>query len=164
MRLDHRLTAAGLMSVIFIAGGVAGGFVARAIIEDAPRQVREWDGVRDGDRDRDRRGDRGGSRGGPPGDPRALMSSRAVEQMARRLELSEEQRDSVDVILERGRDRTSAVFSDLGPRLRALLDSTNLELREQFDSAQQMEFDQILQEDRGVLGRRFVPPDSTPDR
>ena len=165
MRLDHRLAAAGLMSVIFIAGGVAGGFATRAFVDDGGYpQTREWDRDRSGDRDRNWRGDRGGSRGGPPGEPRALMSSRAVEQIARRLDLSDEQRDSVAAILDRGRDRASAVFADIGPRLRTLLDSTNTELRAQLDSAQQVDFDMILQEDRGVLGRRFIPPDSTGDR
>lgn len=92
------------------------------------------------------------------------MSSRAVEQLTGRLGLSSEQGDSLDAILERGRDSASTVFGEIGPRLRTVLDSTNAQIRSMLEPTQQEEFDQILQEDRGVLGRRFVPPDSTQDR
>jgi hypothetical protein len=159
MRLDHRLAAAGLMTVIFVSGGVAGGFVTRAFFPDRP-DVRQWDGNRTVDRDWNRRGDRGG-RGGQPGDPRAFVSSRAVEQLTGRLDLSEEQHDSLEVIFETGRERASTVFADIGPRLRMVLDSTNAEIRALLDPAQQEEFDRILEEDRDVLGRRFIPSDST---
>ena len=89
------------------------------------------------------------------------MSSRAVEQLIERLGLSEEQGDSLDAILETGRDRASTVFTEVGPRLRTVLDSTNEQIRALLDPAQQEEFNQILEEDRDVLGRRFVPPDSS---
>jgi hypothetical protein len=181
MRLDHRLTAAALMAAIFIAGGVAGGFAARAFVPDRGPEWRDGEWTRDRTSDRDwsrdrewsRQGDWGsrggppgdwGNRGGPPGDPRAFTSSRAVEQLTRRLDLSEEQHDSLEVILETGRERASMVFADIGPRLRTVLDSTNVEIRALLDPTQQEEFDRILEEDRDVLGRRFVPGDSIPSR
>lgn len=159
MRLDHRLAAAGLMAALFVSGGLAGGFFTKAFLDGRPAAETRRDGDARPDRDRER-GRRGGNRGGPPGDPRALMSSRAVDQLARRLELSDTQRDSVEAVLERGRQRASGLFAEVGPRLRAVLDTTNVQIRSLLDPPQQAEFDSILQEDRGILGRRFLPPDS----
>ena len=156
MRLDNRLMALALMAAIFVSGGVTGVFVARATQPERPAFERRWEGQRPGERDRGRRGDRNGR----PRDPRAMMSSRAVEHLARRLELSPEQQKSVDVILERQRERASAVFEDIGPRLRTVLDSTNAQIRAILSPEQQAGFDAIIQEDRGVLGRRYGPPDS----
>lgn len=169
MRLDNRLMAVGLMAAIFVSGAITGVFVTRATQPERPTFDRRWDGPRSEERSGDRsveRPDRSGERdrshrGGSPRDPRAIMSSRAVDHLARRLELTPEQRDSVDAILERQRERAGAVFADIGPRLRTVLDSTNTQIREILDPGQQTEFDAIIQEDRGVLGRRFTPPDSS---
>lgn len=89
------------------------------------------------------------------------MESRAVEEMVRELGLSEAQRLSVESILERQRSSASQVFSSMGPQLRALLDSTNVEIRRTLAPAQQILFDQMVLDARGLLGRRY---DSRPSR
>ena len=168
MKLDSRLAAAGIMVAVFLSGAITGGVLSRAVLDDGPPFDRPWE--RDG-----RRGDWRGPDRGPdrrpgedpdhdrrdrPREPRGVMSSRAVDHLAERLELTDAQRDSLVVILERQRERASAVFEDVGPRLRAVLDSTTSHIRAMLDPEQQAEFDAIVQEDRDVLGRRFAPPDS----
>lgn len=161
MRLDSRFAAAAVMAAVFVSGAVTGGVLSRTVFDDDPRP--EW--ARDRD---DRRGpDRGPREGADrerrdgPRAPRGIMSSRAVEHLADRLELREPQRDSLEAILERQRARAAAVFEDIGPSLRAVLDSTTTDIRQMLDPDQQAEFDAIVREDRGVLGRRWVPRDST---
>lgn len=165
MRMSSRLAAGVIVATTFVAGAVTGGVVSRVILDEGPgfERTSERDGVRRGDRDgpdRGRRGDRGRRDGGPRG-PSGIMSSRAVDYLAQRLELSDAQRDSLEVILERQREQANAVFQDVGPRLRAVLDSTTTAIRALLEPGQDAEFDAILEEDRGVLGRRSAPDDST---
>lgn len=168
MRLDSRLAAAGVMVAVFLSGAVAGGVLSRTVLDDGPGFERTWD--RDGRRG-DRPGPERGSRDGAgrdrrdgPREPRGIISSRAVDHLADRLELTEPQRDSLNTILERQRERAAAVFEDVGPRLRAVLDSTTTHIRAMLEPAQQAEFDAIVEEDRDVLGRRYVPRDSADGR
>lgn len=162
MRLDSRLVAAGIMAAVFVSGAVTGAVVGPTVLDDRtsfdgrPSPTR-WDGDR---REDGRRGDRDGPDRRRPREPRGLISSRAVEHLSERLELDGVQRDSLEAILERQRGAAAAVFEDIGPRLRTVLDSTNIQIRALLDPDQQAEFDAIIQEDRDVLGRRFVPPDS----
>ena len=162
MKWNNRLAAAGIMAAVFVSGGFAGGALTYAVGQrDAFEMDREgrwggngsWDGG--GRRDGNRSGESGGRRGERPRDPRALMESRAVEEMVRKLGLSEAQRLSVESILERRLSSASKVFSNMGPQLRALLDSTNVEIRRTLTLAQQTLFDQMVAVDRGLLGRRY---------
>lgn len=164
MRLDSRLAAAGVMVAVFLSGAVTGGVLSRTVLDDGPSFERS--------RDRDlRREERSGPDRGPregpdrgrregPREPRGILSSRAVEHLADRLELTAPQQDSLRAVLDRQQERASAVFQDVGPRLRAVLDSTTSQIRALLDPGQQAEFDAIVQEERGVLGRRWVPGDS----
>lgn len=165
MTSGSRLAAAGIMAAVFLSGAVTGAVLSRTVLDDRPSFERSSDrDGRWGERPRpDRRPggepDRDHREGPRP--PRGIISSRAVEHLAARLDLSEPQRASLDSILERQRERASAVFREVGPRLRTVLDSTNAQIRMMLDSAQQAEFDAIIREDREVLGRRFTPRDST---
>ena len=162
MKWSNRLAASGIMAALFVSGGMAGAALTYGVSQkDGPETALE--GRRDGNRDgrrggggRANRGWDGGGRGGErPRDPRALMESQAVEEMVRQLGLSEAQRLMVESILERQRSSASKVFASMGPQLRALLDSTNVEIRRSLAPAQQTLFDQMVLDDRVLLGRRY---------
>jgi hypothetical protein len=84
-----------------------------------------------------------------------------VESLTARLELRDQQRDSLEAILESQRAQASTVFQEMWPRLNATVDSANALFRRVLDPDQQARFDSLLDENRGVLGR---PPPPSPGR
>jgi hypothetical protein len=70
-----------------------------------------------------------------------------------RLSLTEEQRASVDQIMQRRNGQTEALLQDVYPRLRAQVDSANLEIRALLTPEQQTEFDRLREEMRPPAGR-----------
>ena len=154
MRWNNRLAAAAIMSTLFVAGGVAGGAIVYALEQGDAAESGRPD-LREGDRSG--YAGRGGGRwgGDRPGDPRAFMESRALDEMAKHLGLTETQRTSVEAIFERQRTWASRVMADIGPRMRALLDSANAEIRQTLTEEQQAVFDVMVREDRVILGQRY---------
>jgi hypothetical protein len=157
MKMDNRLAAAGVMLALFVSGGVTGGVVVH-LVESGARAEARWERRDDGD-DRDGNGRRRGRR---PGDPRSFATERAVERLAERLELTGEQRDAVQAILEGQRAAAGEVFQEMAPRLQSLVDSTHARIRGLLDDEQRARFEELLRVDRGLLGRPPPPPpDST---
>lgn len=151
MKLTNRMAAAGLMVGLFVAGGIAGGAAMYFLGSGQDRDVPGWERRSQGDRDAERHR-------GRPGDPRSFTTDRVVERLENRLELTSEQRDSVAAILERQRTAASAVFREMGPRLRATVDSANTRIRDLLDENQRARFEELLRRERGVLGQP-PPPD-----
>lgn len=156
MKMSSRLAAAAVMGGLFLAGGVTGGSLVSVLDGNGARFERDADDARDAGR---RRGGR--DRDGPR-EPR-LTTERVVKGLARRLDLTEEQRDTVEAILEAQGREARRMFREMAPALRTLMDSTNVEIRALLTPAQQAEFDTLLAEDRNLLRRRYDPPDSVRD-
>ncbi len=151
--MDSRLAAAGVMLTLFLVGGVTGGVAVHLVEARAERAA--WEARRERAREHDDRNRR-------PGDPRSFASSRVMDRLTERLALTPPQQDSVEAILDRQRSAANAVFREMGPRLKAMVDSTNARIRVLLDAEQQVRFDELLQEDRGVLGRpQSAQSDST---
>lgn len=62
------------------------------------------------------------------------------------LELTQDQRARIDGILERRRGETDRFWSDAGPKLSAIMDSTRAEIRSVLTPAQREEYDRIRAE------------------
>jgi Spy/CpxP family protein refolding chaperone len=78
-----------------------------------------------------------------------------------RLSLTEEQRASVDQVMQRRNAETEALLQGMYPRLRAQVDSANVEIRALLTPEQQAEFDRLREEMRpppGGGGRGPRPP------
>ena len=146
---NNRMAAAGLLLGLFLSGAVAGGAAVHFLDSRGPLE-RSAETRRDRDGDDDRRR-------GRQGDPRSFTSTRVLDRLEQRLGLTTEQRDSVEAILEGQRSAASEVFREMGPTLRATIDSANARIRGILDDEQRVRFDELLQQDRGVLGR---PPPS----
>lgn len=145
--MNSRFAAAGVMAGLFLAGAVTGGAVVHYVADDAPRETR-MDRDRGGaDRDNDHR----------RRNPRSFTAQRVVESLTEQLELTTEQRDSLETILEVQRTQASTVFQEMWPRLSSTVDSANALFRQILDPAQQERFDELLRENRGVLGRPPPP-------
>jgi predicted dehydrogenase len=154
MRIDNRLAAAGVMLALFVSGGVTGGVLVH-LVEQGTRPDARWERRDDDEPDMD-----GRRRGRRPGDPRSFATERAVERLAERLELTGEQRDAVQAILEGQRAAAGEVFQEMAPRLQSLVDSTHARIRGLLDDEQRARFEELLRVDRGLLGR---PPPQPPD-
>lgn len=143
--MNRRLAAAGVMTGLFVAGAISGGAVVHVLEADPPSVSRGSD--RDGSRDDDRR----------RRSPRSFTSERVIESLTERLELTPEQQDSLQAILEAQRSQANEVFQEMMPRLSTTVDSANALFRRILELDQQERFDALLRENRGVLGR---PPPS----
>jgi hypothetical protein len=75
------------------------------------------------------------------------------------LNLSDEQRASVDEVLSRRRAETEALLEALYPQLRAQVDSANGEIRALLTTEQQEAFDRFRQEMEAGRGRPPGPGD-----
>ena len=146
MSFDNRTVAGLVMVGLFVMGGVTGGMVTGLLTrDDAPTR---FDGRPDGVRRPPPRG--------VPG-PRSVLPAQYLDRLDRELELSEEQRDSIEAILEAQRRQAQATLEELGPVLRAGLDSAMSQVRAVLHSDQQDRFDSLVVREREILGRRLPP-------
>jgi Spy/CpxP family protein refolding chaperone len=78
------------------------------------------------------------------------------------LDLSAEQRGRVDAILERRRGEMDVLWQEARPRMRALVDSTEAEIKRVLSPEQRLEFDRMREEGRklGLKRQRDWKPDS----
>jgi uncharacterized membrane protein len=96
-----------------------------------------------------------------PGGTRVMITATdAVPTDLEGLSLSPEQRDSVRAAIRRGRDRVLRVVDDFDPRMRAALDTTNVEIRAVLDSTQRVRFDSLRRASGPTLQRRLIRTDS----
>jgi Spy/CpxP family protein refolding chaperone len=146
-----KLVAVLTLLVVFVAGGLVGAAVERG---------RDHGG---------RRGEgppRGDRRGGPP--PMFAEGS----PIARRLNLTDAQRDSIERITERDRVRADSLFRETRRGMRARFDSTMTAVDAVLTPAQRAEWQKIRQEwqaregrggrGRGGPGRRGGPDGGMP--
>lgn len=147
------ITAGAMLLSVFMAGILAGA----AVIElDGPPRFGQGGELRDGrgpGRDGPGRDGGRGGRGGPGG---AGMIRVLPPGFMEELGLTAEQQAQVDEVLARRRADSEAVLQEMLPRLRALVDSTNVEIRELLTPDQQAQFDAMRESlrDRGQRGPR----------
>lgn len=114
-----RLVGVGLLLVSFVAGAASGAAIERVLSADAPERA-------------ERRADRDGDR----------RRSYVID----RVEMSDEQRATIDEILERRAKRMRAVWRELSPRLDAITDSARVEITEVLTPEQRAEYERMLEE------------------
>lgn len=156
----QRTAAAALLVSVFVAG-LLGGAAGVRLMDRRP-----W-------RDRvehrmppDRMGARPQSPGGMEGDRDRFGPSPMwlADRLASELSLSDEQKEGVADILEARRQRAAEAMEQMGPFLKAQLDSMNAEIRALLTPEQQERFDEfVAREDermfrRGGMSRPGFPP------
>jgi len=156
MSSERRMAAAALLISVFVAGSLCGAAVMQFINVRAGGEGALWE----------RPFPRGpvGMRpmmGIPDsfgavdslGMPKELWPMRMNERLAQRLDLTPEQHDAIQEILERGRTEASEVLDEIYPRLRASLDSVGEEIRTILTEEQAELFERFLGEGRGMFMR-----------
>lgn len=113
-----KLLAFGLLSGVFVAGGVVGG-AARAGLANRPEK----------DRGRQERSDRA---------PRERRSY--TDRLAGELQLTPIQRDSLEHILATYQDAMDALWAEVRPRMQTIRTEVRGEIRAMLDETQQERF------------------------
>lgn len=118
-----RLMGVALLAVAFVAGALSGAAVERVLNADEPERVER-------DRDRD--------------DDDERRSSHVID----RIEMNDEQRSTIDGILDRRSERMRAVWREVEPQLDAITDSARVEIKDVLTPEQLAEYEQKLRERR----------------
>lgn len=155
----QKTAAAALLVSVFVAGAL-GGAVGVRLVDRRPWRPAGERGI-----PLDPMGGRppgpGGMEGGP--DRFGVAPMWLADRLAADLDLTEEQRDQVSAILESRQARASNALEEIGPFLRAQLDSMNLEIRAILTSEQQVIFDQfVAREDERIFRRMGTSPPGIP--
>lgn len=108
-----------VLAVAFAAGAIAATTVGRVLYADPPAATTEPDGE---------------------------SCDRKHGNLLDRLDLSSVQRQEIDGILDRRREQTDRFWSDAGPTLNAIMDSTRAEIRAVLTPAQRDEYDRLRRE------------------
>ena len=150
----QKTAAAALLIAVFLAG-ILGGAAGTKMMD---RRVGRHGG------DQPDRFDRLGStrpwmRGTEEGaDRRGLMPMWFTDRLARELDLTEEQREGIKDILDSRRQQADELMEQIGPRLKAELDSMQLEIRALLSPEQQLLFDQFQEREGERMFRRMSNP------
>ncbi len=128
-----RLLAVATLVVTFLAGGLVGTAVERA------RSPGRWSPPPEAGH--------GPRRGGPD-------IFEAGSELSERLRLTPEQRDSIERIMERDRQKADALFREMRPRLRARFDSSRVAVEAVLTPEQREEFRRYREERRAERRRR----------
>ncbi len=150
-RASGWLGPAALIVAVFVSGALTGAAGMRWLGQEAQEgQVAE-----ERARDRGREGPRDGR-----------TSRHFLDQVSERLDLTAEQQDRIDSIIQDHRQRSREVMEGIRPRLGASLDSMNAAIAEVLEPAQREAWTEFLQEAnerrrddrRRGGGRRDGPP------
>lgn len=118
-----RLMGVALLAATFVAGALSGAAMERVLNADEPESV---------ERDRDRDDD----------------DERRRSHVIDRIEMSDEQRSTIDGILDRRSERMRAVWREVEPQLDAITDSARVEIKDVLTPEQLAEYEQKLRERR----------------
>jgi hypothetical protein len=132
-------------------------FVSGALLGAAGMRIMDWPD--DADRTVDAQPRNPGDRMNPGMRPPGGRFLRALEE---RLDLTEQQREEVDDILDRRQRHAREIFESIGPRVRASIDSMEAEIRAVLTDEQVAAYADFLAESRGREGwdgRRGRPPE-----
>lgn len=156
----QKTAAAALLISVFVAG-VLGGAAGVKLLDRRPWMPGADHGMtfdRMGGRSQRPDGMEGGSRGF------GMAPMWLADRLAAQLELTAEQREAVTAILEARRARASEAMEEMGPFLKAQLDSTNMEIRAVLTPEQQERFDEFVDREDERMFRRggFPRPGDSP--
>jgi len=150
----QKTAAAALLVSVFVAGAL-GGAVSMKLLDRRP--WRAGPGV-----EHMAPFDRTGGRGSRPGSRESgrdrfgiAPSMWLAERLSAQLDLSSEQREEVVAILESRQTRATEALEEMGPLLRAQLDSMNLEIRAVLSPEQQEVFDEFVSQEDERMFRRM---------
>ena len=158
--MNRKWTAALMLAAVFFAGAAATLGVLRIVEhrDDRPGEYFDRTGSRDFRPERPRsdrsRPDRpGGSRGERPWSELARV--RVTERLARTLELTDEQVESIREAMDRHQSEAQEVWDDVLPVLAAQRDSLDAEFERILTPNQHERFLRFLRDDRerGLRGR-----------
>ena len=152
MSSERKMAAAALLISVFVAGSLCGAAVmqfisVRAGGEDVlmerpfsrgPMGMRPMMGMHDS-----------------LGMPREFRPMHIYEHLAQRLNLTAEQQEEIQAILDQRRAESSAILEEMYPRLRASLDSIQAQIRAILTEEQAEMFDRFLGEGREMFMRRM---------
>jgi uncharacterized membrane protein len=148
MPIDSRRSiwiAAGVIALVFLAGGLAGAAISlfarrpafphhatmeRIALPDVPP---------------------------PPHGPGAVFYKRLGNEFGAELGLDDEQAVRVDSLMEVQRQKADSLLESMGPRLKALMDSTNADIEALLTEEQRERFRQMQTRRHEVLIRRRGP-------
>ncbi|MGD2215692.1 MAG: hypothetical protein PVJ64_03005 [Gemmatimonadales bacterium] len=125
MNEKSRFWALALLVAVFLVGGAAGAAVDRLLVGD--REVSSSQRGRSTDRDRRRS---------------------YVDWLAAKLELTEEQKTEVRVILEQHREQVSDLWREMRPRYEELQQRARAEIRGTLSEEQAAAYDALLEKQR----------------
>lgn len=151
MNISKRMSAAAIMVALFLMGAVAAGVVVGLLWRDSVHAPVPRERVAD-------RIERPGAIRGP----RSVLPERYLHRLDRELDLSATHEDSVRTILDRQQKEAAATMLELGPLLRAGMDSALTQIRRVLHEDQQVRFDQIMEEERRLMRRRWSPDRERP--
>lgn len=153
---DRRTAAAALLISMFLAGVVGGAAFMRVLQGRPGPHPLGW---RDG--------------GGPGGrmppvsfmpdstqPPRGFAPMALSQRLSQELDLTEDQREQLEEIIEEREAAASAIMDSLGPRLQAQLDSMNAAIRALLTPEQAEVFDRWLEREEAF--RRRPPGEGRP--
>ena len=138
--------AAGVLALIFLAGGLAGAAVALLARRPADPDTRIMERIHLPEVP---------PAPGAPGGP--VFYKRLGDQFGSELGLNEEQAGSVDSLMEIQRQKADSLLDSMGPRLKALMDSTNADIEALLTEEQRERFREMQTRRHEVLIRRRVP-------
>lgn len=118
-----RLLGVGLLALTFVAGALSGAAIDRALGAEEAEAAPARQG-RDRDRDRER--------------------SYVIDKV----DMSADQRSSIDSILDRRTDRMRAIWQTVEPRMEAVTDSARVEIMDVLTPEQRDRYQQLLDERR----------------
>ena len=145
--MNSNSTAFAILAAVFFAG-VAGTLGVLRIVEHRPfsdppaRERMQRDGP---------------FRGGGPSDPGEFMGLARLEfsdRLAERLDLTPEQREQLQEIMDRRSAFAKAEMERIRPILRQQIDSLNLEIESVLNEGQRAEFREFVERDRNDRRRR----------
>lgn len=129
-----RLLGAGLLLVTFAAGALSGAALDRVLTMDS--------------------GDSAGYEGQREGKGDGEGESRSRSYVIDAIDMSEEQRGTIDQILEDRTERMQIVWREVEPRLDAITDSARTEIMEVLTPEQRAAYEEKLAERHGRRDRR----------
>lgn len=146
-----RLLAVAILLAVFMAGIFGGATLFFLFQPDGHRVVTRQDHIVAGP------GHMLGDREGV-----VFMKTPGSDFFGGELDLTAEQNERVEALMEDQRQKAEQLMSEMEPRMKALVDSTNAAIEELLSEEQRARFREIQAERRDLIVRRFRTPDPPP--
>jgi hypothetical protein len=138
-----RLLAGAILLAVFAAGAFGGAALTIAFRSN-PHGLRHEERVLVGPHG-----------GALPGDPGGMVYLRTREPLDAELGLDDEQRERVQLLMEEQARKAEQLMTDMEPRMKALMDSTNAAIEAVLTPEQRERFQRMREERRDMMVRRF---------